>query len=327
MMRAAVAVKRGIVRCEEVEIPEAGPGDVLVRTLAASICGSDLHMVNTGWAMHDFPAMSGHPGHEAVGEVVESRSQKFSEGDLVLTTPHIWDSRCFADYQAIDDAHVLKLDPGVDIDSVTLAQQLGTVIFAAKRLPESLEGQTCLVVGQGSAGLFWDFILTHLGAEKIISIEPLHWRRELGITYGADETIDATGDSATQAVKELTDGLGADLVIEAVGSTPTLSQAFHLVRDEGQVVLFGLPESEEPVPFDYSQMFRSRASAFTVLGSQDEPGLTSYVEAVRTITSGEIDVNPIISHRINITEIDRAFDIATERVDRAVKIGITFDGQ
>jgi len=327
MMRAAVAVRRGIVRCEEVETPEAGPGDVLVRTLAASICGSDLHMVNTGWAMHDFPAMSGHPGHEAVGEVVESRSQKFSEGDLVLTTPHIWDSRCFADYQAIDDAHVLKLDPGVDIDSVTLAQQLGTVIFAAKRLPESLEGQTCLVVGQGSAGLFWDFILTHLGAEKIISIEPLHWRRELGITYGADETIDATGDSATQAVKELTDGLGADLVIEAVGSTPTLSQAFHLVRDEGQVVLFGLPESEEPVPFDYSQMFRSRASAFTVLGSQDEPGLTSYVEAVRTITSGEIDVNPIISHRINITEIDRAFDIATERVDRAVKIGITFDGQ
>ena len=327
MMRAAVVVERGIVRCEEVEIPEAGPGDVLVRTLAASICGSDLHMVNTGWAMHDFPAMSGHPGHEAVGEVVESRSQKFSEGDLVLTTPHIWDSRCFADYQAIDDAHVLKLDPGVDIDSVTLAQQLGTVIFAAKRLPESLESQTCLVVGQGSAGLFWDFILTHLGAEKIISIEPLHWRRELGITYGADETIDATGDSATQAVKELTDGLGADLVIEAVGSTPTLSQAFHLVRDEGQVVLFGLPESEEPVPFDYSQMFRSRASAFTVLGSQDEPGLTSYVEAVRTITSGEIDVNPIISHRINIAEIDRAFDIATERVDRAVKIGITFDGQ
>ena len=48
---------------------------------------------------------------------------------------------------------------------------------------------------------------------------------------------------------------------------------------------------------------------------------------MRTITSGEIDVNPIISHRINIAEIDRAFDIATERVDRAVKIGITFDGQ
>ena len=229
----------------------------------------------------------------------------------------------------MDDAHVLKLDPGVDLDRVTLAQQLGTVLFAAKRLPgplaSSLEGQTCLVVGQGSAGLFWDFILTRLGAEKIISIEPLRWRRELGLQYGVDEMIDVTGESAVRAAKELTGGVGADLIIEAVGTTQTLSQAFHLVRDEGQVVLFGLPESEEPVPFDYSQMFKSRADVFTVLGSQDEPGLTSYAEAVRLISSGEIDVGPIISHRINISEIDRAFEIASNPADGAVKVGLTFD--
>jgi len=324
-MRAAIAVERGVVRCDEVEIPRSSVGEVLVRTKAASICGSDLHMVNTGWAMHAFPAMAGHPGHEAVGEVVESRSDSFSEGDIVLTTPHIWNSRCFADFQVVDDAHVLKLDAGVDLDTVTLAQQLGTVVYAAKRLPESLEGQTCLVVGQGSAGLFWDFTLRKLGAEKIISIEPLAWRRELGMSYGVDSSIDVTGDAAVEAVRDLTNGAGADLVIEAVGTTPTLSQAFHLVRDEGQVVLFGLPESEDPVPFDYSQMFKSRANAFTVLGSQDEPGLTSYSEAARMISSGEIDVEPIISHRVNISDIDKAFALANDRVDGAVKIGITFD--
>ena len=325
LMRAAVAVEKGVVRCEEVEIPRPAIGEVLVRTRAASICGSDLHMVNTGWAMHAFPAMAGHPGHEAVGEVVESLSDKFAAGDVVLTTPHIWNSRCFADYQVVDDAHVLKLEPDVDLDTVTLAQQLGTVVYAAKRLPASLEGQTCMVVGQGSAGLFWDFTLKNLGAEKIISIEPLAWRRELGLAYGVDETIDVTGDAAVEAVRDLTGGAGADLVVEAVGSTPTLSQAFHLVRNEGRVVLFGLPESEEPVPFDYSQMFKSRADVFTVLGSQDEPGLTSYSEAARQISSGEIDVQPIISHQVNIGEIDRAFAVANERVDGAVKIGITFD--
>ncbi len=324
-MRAAIAVERGVVRCDEVEIPTPQVGEVLVRTKAASICGSDLHMVNTGWAMHAFPAMAGHPGHEAVGEVVESRSERFSVGDIVLTTPHIWNSRCFADYQVVDDAHVLKLDPSVYLDTVTLAQQLGTVVFAAKRLPESLEGQTCLVVGQGSAGLFWDFTLRKLGAEKIISIEPLSWRRELGESYGVDQSIDVIGDDAVDAVKELTGGVGADLVIEAVGTTQTLSQAFHLVRNEGRVVLFGLPESEDPVPFDYSQMFKSRADVFTVLGSQDEPGLTSYSEAVRLISSGEIDVEPIISHHVNISDIDKAFSIANERVDGAVKIGIRFD--
>ena len=109
------------------------------------------------------------------------------------------------------------------------------------------------------------------------------------------------GGVAFHAVRGRAGGAGAEPVIEAVGSTPTLSQAFHPVREEGLVVLFGLPESEEPVPFDYSQMFKVRANAFTVLGSQNEPGLTSYVEAVRLISSGEIDVGPIISHRINIT--------------------------
>ena len=324
-MRAAVAADLGIIRCEEVQVPRIAGNEVLVRTLAASICGSDLHMLDTGWAMHAFPAMAGHPGHEAMGQVVQSRSDRIAEGDLVLTTPHIWNSRCFADYQAVDDAHVLKLSPGVDVDIITLAQHLGTVVYAAKRLPVNLQGQSGLVIGQGSAGLFWDFQLKLLGAEKIISIEPLSWRRELGLSYGVDQAIDIVGDGAVDAVKDMTDGLGADLVIEAVGSTETLSQAFHFVRDEGNVVLFGLPESEGPVPFDYSQMFKSRANAFTVLGSQDEKGLKSYIEAVRLISSGQIDVNPIISHRVNIADIDSAFEVARERVDGAVKIGVTFD--
>ncbi|KAA1297048.1 MAG: hypothetical protein EGP11_05635 [SAR202 cluster bacterium] len=324
-MRAAVAADLGIIRCEEVRVPTIAENDVLVRTIAASICGSDLHMLDTGWAMHAFPAMAGHPGHEAVGEVVQSRSTRIAEGDVVLTTPHIWNSRCFAEYQAVDDAHVLKLSSDFDVDTITLAQQLGTVIYAAKRLPATLEGQSCVVIGQGSAGLFWDFQLKSLGAEKIFSVEPLSWRRELGLSYGVDHAIDVTGAEAVNAVNDMTGGIGADLVVEAVGSTETLSEAFHFVRDEGSVVLFGLPESEDPVPFDYSQMFKSRANAFTVLGSQDEVGLKSYAEAVHLISSGQIDVAPIISHRVNIADIDRAFDVARERVDGAVKIGVTFD--
>ena len=324
-MRAAVAVDLGIIRCEEVRMPAIAGNEVLVRTIAASICGSDLHMLDTGWAMRAFPAMAGHPGHEAMGQVVQSRSKRIAEGDIVLTTPHIWNSRCFAEYQAVDDAHVLKLSSDVDVDTITLSQQLGTVVYAAKRLPATLQGQSCVVIGQGSAGLFWDFQLKLLGAEKIFSVEPLSWRRKLGLSYGVDQAIDVTGKEAVDAVNDMTGGIGADLVIEAVGSTETLSQAFHFVRDEGSVVLFGLPESEDPVPFDYSQMFKSRANAFTVLGSQDEVGLKSYAEAVRLISNGQIDVAPIISHRINIADIDQAFEVARERVDGAVKIGVTFD--
>jgi hypothetical protein len=133
--------------------------------------------------------------------------------------------------------------------------------------------------GRQSAGLFWDHVLRKRGAGRIIAIDPIVHRLEAGRRYGVDDTIDVTGKGAEDAVMDLTGGSGADLVIEAVGSTETLNQAFRLVRQEGQVVLFGLPEKVGTVPFDYDAWFRKRASAYTRLGSQDEPGLASYREA------------------------------------------------
>ncbi|MEX0761874.1 MAG: zinc-binding dehydrogenase [Dehalococcoidia bacterium] len=299
------------------------PGDVLVRTEMASICGSDLHMVGYGWAISNWPAPAGHPGHEAVGTVVESQSDRFVEGNLVLTVPHIWRSMCFAGYQAVDEPHLLKLPAGTPVQHLLMAQQLGTVIFAAKRLP-SVEGQTCVVVGQGSAGLFWDCMLKRMGAGRVIVIEPVKSRRDLATRYGADESVDVVGQAATDAVLDLTDGNGADVVIEAVGSTATLNQAFDLVRQDGHVVLFGLPESDEPVPFRFETFFKKRANAFTVLGAQDEAGLTSFKQAVDWITSGHIDVAPVLTHTKSIEQVRDAFELATGRTDGVVKVGLTF---
>ena len=100
--------------------------------------------------------------------------------------------------------------------------------------------------------------------------------------------MDVTGDAAKDAVYDLTDGKGADIVIEAVGSTPTLSNAFHLVADEGLCVLFGLPDSNDPQPFDYTEMFKKRANAYSILGAQEEPGLKTFRRALSWIVEGEI---------------------------------------
>jgi threonine dehydrogenase-like Zn-dependent dehydrogenase len=322
-MKAAQAIARGRVECVDAPMPACRPGDLLIKTDMASICGSDLHMVGLGWAINAWPAPPGHPGHEAVGTVVESPSKNFKEGDRVLTVPHIWRSMCFAEYQAVDEPHILKLPANADVPQVLMAQQLGTVIFASKRLPP-LVGKTCLVLGQGSAGLFWDFMLRRLGAKRVIAVEPVTHRRALGRMFGATDAVDVTGERAVQAVMDLTGGQGADVVVEAVGSTPTLSQAFHFVRDEGLVVLFGLPESVEPVPFDYTTFFRKRANAFTVLGAQDEPGLKSFAAAVDLITSGQIDVRPVVSHRLPVSEVTEAFLMASHREHGVVKVGLTF---
>ena len=298
-------------------------GEALVRYEIASICGSDLHIVCMGWNVDSWPAPPGYSGHEGVGHVVESRSDEFRPGDRVLAVPHIWNSFGFAQYQSVDDKHLLRLPDQGDPAALSMAQQLGTVIFAAQRLPE-LDDKTAVVVGQGSAGLFWDFVLKHLGIARVITIEPLAHRRELGRTYGADELIDVTGDAATDAVMDLTAGSGADLVIEAVGSSETLSHAFRLVRDEGHVVLFGLPEKSGPVPFDYDAWFRKRAFAYTRLGSQEEPGLTSYRQAVEWITSDLINVQPVITHMLPGERVQEAFDMAMARTDGVVKVTLKF---
>lgn len=317
---------------DDIPMPEPSVEDALVKTSMASICGSDLHMAGMGWQIAEFPAAPGHPGHEAVGVVVEPPRRYPDDcwgdvvgaGDLVLAVPHIWDSLCFAEYMKVHANHLLKLTGSVPVEHLLMTQQLGTVLFASRRLPSSLAGLTCAVLGQGSAGLFWDFVLKRRGAARVIAIEPVAHRRDLGYLYGADESIGDTGEDATAAVMDLTDGVGADIVIEAVGSTPTLSQAFHIVCDEGMCVLFGLPESNDPVPFDYTEMFKKRANAYSILGAQIEPGLKTFREALRLISEGEIDMAPIVTHVYDIERIEEAFALAKRRDDGVVKVGVTF---
>lgn len=320
---AALAVKPGRLEYIDAPFPEPRDRDVLVHYEVASICGSDLHIVNLGWNVDTWPLPPGYPGHEGVGTVVDSRSDLLSPGDRVLAVPHIWNSFGFAQFQAVDDQHLLPLPSDGDAAELSLAQQLGTVIFAAKRLPK-LDGETVVVLGQGSAGLFWDFVLKRQGAGRILAIEPITHRLNVGLMYGVDDTLDVIGNKAEDAVMDLTAGSGADIVIEAVGSTETLNQAFRLVREEGQIVLFGLPEKSGPVPFDYDTWFRKRASAYTRLGSQDEPGLSSYRKALSWIIDKQIDVKPIITHKISGNDVQRAFDIATNRIDGVIKVALSF---
>ncbi len=332
-MRAAQVFGIGDIRfVDDAPMPKPGREDALVKTSMASICGSDLHMAGMGWQMPGYPSPPGHPGHEGAGIVLEPpdnypdplSGDVLEEGDTVLTVPHIWYAFCFAEYMAVDADHMLKLPRGVPLEHLLMTQQLGTVLFASQRLPESLDGMTCAVIGQGSAGLFWDFVLKKRGASRIIAIEPLSHRRALSLGYGASCTIDTIGDAANDAVLDLTDGAGPDIVIEAVGSTATLSQAFHMVKPEGICVLFGLPESNDPVPFDYTEMFKKRVNAYTILGAQEEPGLETFRKALTLIVEGEIDMAPIVTHIMPIEEVADAFELAHRRDEGVVKVGLTF---
>ena len=257
-MPAALTTALGEIHCDEIPAPAAESGKVLVKTRLASICGSDLHIVNMGWNVYEYPLPHGYPGHEGVGEVIDGGDSGFEPGDLVLTVPNIWGSKAFAGYQLLDPQFVMELPDGVPETHLLMAQQLGTVVFGCRRLPPLL-GKTVAVIGQGSVGLFHDFMLRRLGAHRIIAIEPVPERLEAGRRLGVDEAVDVTGSRATQAVLDLTGGEGADVVIEAVGSVETMNQAIQVARPLGRVALFGLPSTMEKVPFDWDCDNLSRA--------------------------------------------------------------------
>ncbi len=325
-MRAGRLVEVGRIECEEVPIDPARPGELLVHSTYASICGSDLHGAMFGVDLPPPPWPAGWPGHEGIGTVVESHADGFDQGDLVLAVPNAAISRCMAEYQRLQAVTAVKLDPslGVPVDQLLMAQQLGTVIFALRRYPTDVAGKTVAVLGQGSAGLFFAHLLKKAGAATVIVADLSPARLALSRHFGADVVLDANRDDVHAAVKDLTGGAGADYVVEAVGTAKTLAQSVDLVAPDCKLLWFGLPDTSDAVPVSFHKFFRKRLTAQTVYGAQFEPGLVSFRVALDQIARGAIDVKPLLSHVLPIEDVRHAFELAHSRDEDAIKVSVSF---
>jgi len=320
-MKAARWVDVGRVVCEEVPVPSVADGEILVRTAYASICGSDLHIVFLGAP----PGGGGaYLGHEGAGEVVESRCAGLAPGDRVLTVPHAVAGRCLAEYQALPGSACILLPSAPPLSHLLMAQQLGTVVYALRSHPLDVVGKDAAVIGQGSAGAFFTFLLKRAGAARVLASDKSPARLAYGRTLGADVAVDVGAGDFRAAVLEATAGLGAGVVVEAVGSRETFLQSLEVAAAGATIVWFGLPEDAGYYPFSFGEFFRRRLTAHCVFGAQGEPGLESFRYAVRLIEDGAIDVGPLLSHMLPIEEVGDAFRIAHDRSDNALKVSIRF---
>ena len=328
-MKAARWVDLGRVVCEDVPVPLVADGQILIRTAYASICGSDLHGV-FGHAPAE-PAAPGAPGHESVGEVVESRCPGFEPGDYVLTVPFAIDGRCLAEFQALPGANCIRLSSAatVPLTHLLMAQQLGTVIYGLRSHPLDVVGQDAVVIGQGSAGAFFTFLLKRAGAARVLvsdkSPARLAYSRQLGADLAVDVNTDAGAGDFLLAVMEATGGRGAGVVVEAVGSREAFPLSLELAGNGATLVWFGLPEDGGGhYPFSFQEFFRRRLTAHAKFGAQGEPGLESFRYALRLIADGSLDVAPLLSHMLPIERVEEAFRIAHDRTDNALKVSIKF---
>jgi L-iditol 2-dehydrogenase len=197
---------------------------------------------------------------------------------------------------------------------------LGTVIFACRYLP-NLIGKDVAVIGQGSAGLWFNFMARRLGARRVIGIDLQAHRLAVATQYGATHTIHNAITGAPQTLAELTDGQGVDVVIEAAGEAETVNMSYHLVGRDGDILLFGVPRMES-LTLDYETFFWKFPRVKAVCSAQREPGQRSTVLALDLIANGELDVSPILTHTFPFEETLEAYELQNTYDEGAIKIVI-----
>jgi threonine dehydrogenase-like Zn-dependent dehydrogenase len=338
-VKAAVYHAPGVVEVSDVNDPQVGPGDVLLRVGAVGICGSDLHVYRKG----QYNAQPGRiMGHEfcgeavAVGPAVEGvdvggRWTGYSvaycgecywcKRGQVRLCPELFDNYsgfgrpgAMAEYVLIEDAkpgeNLLAIPDELSDEVGAMAEPLGTALYALLRVKPQ-PGDKVIVIGAGMIGNLIVQALKALHDVTVIVTELSPERATLARHVGADVVIDARREDLREAVLRAT-GAGrfafgssgmADIVLDAAAAPPTLNQALDWVRAKGTVGLVG--SAEEPAPCRTDLIVHKDIRIVGIVGSV----IASGIEVLR---DGRIDTDALISHRFGLEDAADAFATAAE---------------
>lgn len=338
-MRGVIMHAAGDVRVEDRADPVIEePTDAVIRLAASCICGSDL------WPYRGSDDVDATPmGHEYVGVVTEigSEVKNVAVGDFVVgsfmasdNTCEIcqagYQSRCVhvvpmgrvgtqAEFARIPHADgTLVATPGQPDDDLipsllAASDVLGTGWFAAVAA-EVGPGKTVAVVGDGAVGLLGILAAKQLGAERIIAMSRHADRQELAQRFGATDIVEERGDEGIARVKELTGGLGAHSVIEAVGTQQSMEQAVRSTRAGGHVGFVGVSHD---VTLEGQELFRSAVH----LHGGPAPVRRFLPELIQLIWDREIDPGAVFDLTLPLEEAAEGYKAMDER--RATKVLLT----
>ena len=308
----------------ELPVPETGEGQMLIEVEASAICGSDLpyflcDFSNPALAGATIPLLPMLSLHELVGRVVQSRCERYKEGDRVLALPHI-------KHQGLAEFFLTRPEMAVPVpdgpaDRYVLAQPLGTVIHACLKLPNLL-GQTAVVVGQGPVGQLFTAVLSRMGVVRLIVVDLLPERLEVSRKMGATDTLCGSSIEVMETVRTMTGGQGVDLVVEAAGRGETLDLALKLVRRNGIVVAFGVPTRSHH-PLALYDFFHNEGRLINSVGPNVQHDFPIAVEMIKT---GAIDIEPLLTHRLPLRRAPEGFTLFADKAEGVIKVILTTDG-
>ena len=310
------------VQIKAPDLNTAGDERILVRPDWVSMCGSDIPFFTGSKRRRSYPLAVGAPIHECVGRVVESSSSLFQLGDRVIAIPERDEG--LAEYFVAQSAKAVKLPSDLDDrGSSCLIQPLSTVINAVDRLG-NVDGKTVAVVGLGSIGLLFCWLLKQRKAEQIVGIDPSASRCQAAMKFGASEVIAARSIEVCHAVRQDPGGLDApDICIEAVGhQSDTINDCIALVRQQGKVLAFGVPD-HHVYALEYETFFRKNAHLIACV----TPNWREYLTKARDVYLAERDeLEQLVTHRLPIREVEVAFSMYERHADGILKALIDMSG-
>ncbi|WP_109465205.1 zinc-dependent alcohol dehydrogenase family protein [Albibacillus kandeliae] len=333
-MRATMLYGKGDVRFEDVAEPTIQkPTDAVIRLAASCVCGSDLWPYR-GLQPVDQPQAMGHEYCgvvEAVGDDVTSvKPGDFVVGSFVLsdnTCPHCnhgFQSSCqqrefMTGAQApiarvpLADGTLVALPAQPDEDLIpsllAVSDVYGTGYFAADAAGVK-PGMTVAVVGDGAVGLMAVLSAKQMGADRIIAMSRHKSRQDLALEFGATDIVTERGEEGIAKILELTDGVGADAVMECVGTETSMKQAMYGARPGGSIGFVGVPHG---VTFDGQELFFAQRK---LLGGP-APVRRFLPDLIDQVLRREINPGKVFDLHIPLEDVAEGYRAMDER--RAIK--------
>lgn len=332
-MKALVFEGPNKMGVKEVPYPQLQEGDLLVKVKACLICGTDLRIYR-GKKTKDvrIPTILGHEFSGRIERICGS-VKGFNIGDAISVAPvlpcltcynckHGQENVClnrtafgyeydgaFSEYvrvpaAALKSGNVYHVSKEIPLENIALAEPLACCINGQNNSPIKL-GDVVVIIGAGPIGLMHMLLAKHSGAKVIIS-EPNAQRRAVALDLGADITVDPTTEDLQSIVMKNTDGVGADVVILAIGVPTLVNQTLEIVRKRGWINLFaGFSVGDMP-PVDVNKIHYKEIKITGTSASSRK----DHEVALKLITNNIIDASKIISHKFSLSDADSAFKLA-----------------
>lgn len=351
-MQAVVCHGPEDYRLEQVAVPVAGPGEALIKVEAVGICASDLkcyHGAAKFWGDENRPAWAETeviPGHEFVGTVVSldaaaAERWGIAVGDRVVSEQIVpcwecmyckrgWYHMCaphdlygfkrrtpgaMAEYMVYPgEALVHKVSKEIPAHHAAFAEPLSCSLHAVERAQITFE-DTVVVAGCGPIGLGMIAGAKSKNPARVIALDMAEEKLELAKRCGADLTINIATEDAVAMIKDLTDGYGADVYLEATGHPSAVPQGLNLLRKLGRYVEYGVFGSD--VSVDWSII--SDDKELDVLGAHLGP--YCWPAAIRMIESGVLPMDEICTHQLPLSEFQRGLDLVASGKE-SVKVSL-----